>query len=126
MISVLAEHMGARLEAVALAFLPALFKVVVITVQASHRPKDLHHGLCDPVHATACRPADLWYIKVGGGDLSRVRSYIDVAYPQSFIAYLYGKEGSMPYWPWESLNHVFWYLPQICRPTVQIACPGGA
>lgn len=42
LISVLAEHMGARLEAVAMAFLPALFKVVVITVQASHHPRELH------------------------------------------------------------------------------------
>ncbi|BDA47128.1 probable CLIP-associating protein 2 [Coccomyxa sp. Obi] len=33
LISVLAEHMGARLETVAMAFLAALFKVLVITVQ---------------------------------------------------------------------------------------------
>lgn len=35
LVSVLAEHMGARLEPLAMAFLPALFKVVVITVQVS-------------------------------------------------------------------------------------------
>lgn len=35
LISVLSEHMGPRLEPLALAFLPALFKVVVITVQVS-------------------------------------------------------------------------------------------
>ncbi len=42
LVSVLAENMGTRLEPLAMAFLPALFKVVVITVQVSYHALMLH------------------------------------------------------------------------------------